>query len=255
MPLPPRHAALLRAAFLCAASCPALIQPALAQPSAAQPAPAVPPAGLVTTHAQAHRRLPNTVSDVAVSIEVHARDLPDAAAQLARRSQTLLDYLRGEHAERLRSDAVGMNPDTEEQRGRPDRIIGYTGRASVSFRATPDTLPALLAGCLDHGASGVGDDRASPRESEVDQTSQELASEAARAALAQAAAVAEALGERLASVAQVEVDPADRFAPSPAPPPARMMPAGRPTPPIATEAGGTDISVGVTLTARITPQP
>ena len=236
-------------ALLCTASCPALAQPA------PPPTPA-PPAGLVITHAQAHRRLPNTVSDVAVSIEVHARDLADAAAQLAHRSRTLLDYLRGERAERLRSDAVGVDPDTQEQRGRADRITGYTGHATVSFRATPDALPALLAGCLDHGASGLGENAASPRESEIDQARQELAAEAARIALAQATAIAVALGERLDGIAQVEVEPAYGLLPAPPPPPSRMaMPAGHPTPPVATEAGETDISVGVTLTARVAPQP
>ncbi len=42
-------------------------------------APGRPPLGLISTHAQSTRRLPNTVSDAVVSIEVHGRDLRGTA--------------------------------------------------------------------------------------------------------------------------------------------------------------------------------
>ena len=52
--------------------------------------------------------------------------------------------------------------------GAPDRIVGYTGSASISFRTTPDKLGTLLSGSLEHGANTINQTQFSPLESEVD---------------------------------------------------------------------------------------
>ena len=221
--------------------------PADQEPAAASSRP-----GFIDTHAHAHRRLPNTVSDVSVGIEVRARDVPGTSAQLAKRSQALLDYLRGEKADRLRTEAVGVDPETAQMPGQPVRITGFVGRATVSFRATPDRLPVLLAGCLDHGANSLDQSGSSPREAEIEAARQDLAAEAARTAMARAMVVAKALGERVAGVEQVDVDP---FEGGPVRPMMGMIAlAAKSAPtPIATEAGENDVSVRVSLKVRIRP--
>ena len=163
--------------------------------------------GLITTHAEAKRRLANTVSDAVVSIEVHGRDLRSTASALGRQSQTLLTFLRGQPTERLRTDGMSFDPETQEVRNQPDRIKGYAGHLSVSFRSTPDQLPMLLAGCLDNGATGLGQFGSSPREQEIEAARQEMVAEAGQGALAQARAIATTVGQRIAGVEFVEVDP------------------------------------------------
>lgn len=213
--------------------------------------------GIISTHAQARRRLPNTVSDATVGIEVHGRDLRATATALARQSQALLTFLRGQPTERLRTDGTSFDPEIQELRGQPDRIKGYTGRLTVSFRTVPDQLPALLAGCLDNGATSLGQFGASPREEEIEVARREMVAEASQAALAQARTIADTVGQRIAGVELVEVDPvpgaslqyegpafrADRAAARPAPP----------VPPVATEAGDSGLSVRVVMTLRLAP--
>src|SRR5579871_6440036 len=70
-----------------------------------------PRSGLIAVHAAAHRRLPSTVSDASVFIEVHGRDLRGTATQLGRQAQALLGYLRGQSAERLRTDGTSFDPE------------------------------------------------------------------------------------------------------------------------------------------------
>lgn len=219
----------------------------LATGAAAQPAPAI-----LTTQAEALRRLPNTVSDVRVGIEVHGRDVPGTAALLARRSQTLLDYLRAQGVERLRTEAISFEPETQEIRNQPDRIKGFTGLGAVSFRTTPERLPALLAGSLDNGATGLRQSGSSPQEAELLSARNELAAEAAQAAMAQATALAEGIGQRIAGVQRIEVVPPGgvpgldqerAYARAP-----------RPTRPIAAEAGDAEVSVTVRLRVRIAPK-
>ncbi len=209
--------------------------------------------GVINTHAEAHRRLPNTVSDASVGIEVHARDVSGATALLARQSQGLLNYLRTEKVERLRTEGVSVEPEMQEVHGHPDRITGHTGRTTVTFRTTPDRLPVLLAGCLGHGANSASQAGSSPREEEIEQARQELSAEAARSALAQAGTVARAIGARVTGVLQVDVDPSGGDA-MPGMRPAMAMHAARPGAAVPVEAGEADIQVQVQVKAGIVPQ-
>lgn len=212
--------------------------------------------GIISTHAQSRRRLPNTVADATVSIEVHGRDLRGTATALARQSQSLLAFLRGKPTERLRTEGTSFDPEIQELRGQPDRIKGYTGRIAVSFRTTPDQLPTLLAGCLDNGATALGQFGSSPREDEIEAARREMVAEASQAALAQARAIAETLGQRIAGVEYVEVDPApgavleSQGVPYLAERAARPAP---PVPPVANEAGDAGLSVKVVMTLRLAP--
>jgi len=200
--------------------------------------------------------LQNTVSDAVVSIEVHGRDLRGTAAALARQSQSLLTFLRGQPTERLRTDGMSFDPEIQELRGQPDRIKGYTGRITVSFRTTPDALPTLLAGCLDNGATALGQFGSSPREQEVEAARREMVAEAGQGALAQARAIADAVGQRIAGVEFVDIDPLPGLSAGPALPAYVAERASRPAPtvrPIANEAGDSSFSVMVVMTLRLAP--
>ncbi len=215
--------------------------------------------GLITVHATAHRRLPSTVADASVSIEVHGRDLRGTATQLGRQAQALLAFLRTQNAERLRTDGTSFEPEIQEQRNQPDRIKGYTGRISVSFRTAPDQLPLVLAGCLDNGATALGQFGASPREDEVDAARRDMVEEATRAAMAQAQAVADSAGQKVAGIELAEVDPLPGTMPLPAAAEfmadraARPAPPPPPVPPIASVAGDSDLSVTVVMVVRLAP--
>jgi hypothetical protein len=50
-------------------------------------------------------------------------------------------------------------------RNGPDRIVGYTGTASVSFRTTPDNLGTVLGGSLESEANTISQTQFTPTES------------------------------------------------------------------------------------------
>jgi hypothetical protein len=245
---------------------PAVLAQAPAQQAAPDAAPAAAPAagatlgrqplGIITTHADAKRRLPNTVSDAVVSIEVHGRDLRTTASQLGRQSQSLLTFLRGQPTERLRTDGMNFDPEAQELHGQPDRIKGYTGHLTVSFHTTPEQLPALLAGCLDNGATGLGQFGSSPREQEMEAARLEMVAEASQAALAQARAIATVVGQRIAGIEVVQVDPVPGGSISPALLEYDQARAARPAPPVqpvTVQAGDSSFSVTVVMVLRVAP--
>ncbi|MGI4794264.1 MAG: SIMPL domain-containing protein, partial [Janthinobacterium lividum] len=212
--------------------------------------------GIISTHAESLRRLPNTVSDASVGIEVHGRDLRGTATALARQSQALLTFLRGQTTERLRTDGTSFEPEIQELKGQPDRIKGYTGRLTVSFRTTPEQLPLLLAGCLDNGATSLGQFGSSPRETEIEAARREMVAEATQAALAQARTIADTVGQKIAGVELVQVNPAPGAVPDlPSMPymAERAAKMAAPVPPVASQAGDSGLSVTVVMTLRVAP--
>ncbi len=207
------------------------------------------PPGTITTHATARTHLPNTVADVTIGIEAHARTVGAVHKTLADRSASLLAYLRAQGTERLRTEQVAVTPDTETDRGRglPDRITGYSGRLRVAFRVSAETLPQALAGVLDNGGNSLDDTTIRPRETEMDAARQQLAAVAVRVAMAQAAAVAQAAGRRLGAVHQIMVDPGLGLAPRAAPMFAPRVAMAAAPAPIATEAGDSEMAATVSL--------
>jgi uncharacterized protein len=163
------------------------------------------PMGKITLDATARKRLPNTVANVTLAIELAGRTSDEVSAALAQRSQTLLEYLRGQNVERLRTD-ISVVPRTETVKGEPDRIVGFTGQTFVSFRTTADKLGKLLAGSLQHGANTVSQTEFSPLQSEVDAARRDLAIEATKSALQRAGAIAQAIGERVVRIESVNVE-------------------------------------------------
>jgi uncharacterized protein len=203
-------------------------------------------AGLVSTSATAHRRIPNTVADVSVGIQTQGVDAASVSRDLAQRSQTLLEWLRGQGAERLATDQISFQPQTHEEKNGQQKIVGYTGSTSLSFRTTPEKVGAILSGVLDHGANTIQQTSYATKEEEQDKVRKELAQEATRTAVAQAQAVAEAAGTHVIGVREVNVEPGGMIRPMPM---MRMsvnaMAAAAPA--MGTEAGDQEISVTVSV--------
>ncbi|HEY3988022.1 MAG TPA: SIMPL domain-containing protein [Acidobacteriaceae bacterium] len=204
-------------------------------------------AGIVSTSATAHRRIPNTVADVSVGIQTQGVDAASVSRDLAQRSQTLLDWLRTQGAERLATDQISFQPQTHEEKNGQQKIVGYTGSTSVSFRTTPEKVGAILSGVLDHGANTIQQTSYAPKEEEQDSVRKELAQEATRTAVAQAEAVATAAGTHVIGVREVNVEPSGIIRPMPMMRMQAMAGAAAAPPPMATEAGEQDVSVNVSV--------
>jgi uncharacterized protein YggE len=205
-------------------------------------------AGIVSTSATAHRRIANTIADISVGIQTPGADAASVSRDLGQRSQTLLEWLRSQGAERLATDQISFQPQTHEEKNGQQKIVGYTGTTSVSFRTTPEKVGAILSGVLDHGANTIQQTSYAPKEEEQDKVRKELAQEATRTAVAQGTAVAEAAGTHVIGVREVNVEPSGIVRPMPM---MRMsMGAATKEVPMAGEAGEQDVTV--TVSVRLT---
>ena len=201
------------------------------------------PEGKISLESTANKRLPNTVADVVLAIQLTGRTMDSVSSSLAQHSQTLLDFLRQQGVERLRTEQVSYEPETQPVKGGPDQIVGYSGYASVSFRTVPEKLGALLTGALENGANTVSQILFSPSESETDAARRDLAIEATKAALARADAIARAVGERVVRIESIDVAPEQGILPLSF----RAAKAEVPAASIPTVAGEQEVSVRVSV--------
>jgi uncharacterized protein len=173
------------------------------------------PEGKINLEATARKRLPNTAADVVLGIQVEGRNGDAVSSSLAQKSQTLVDYLRKQGVERLRTEDVNFQPQVESPPNQPDKIVGYTGTANVSFRTTADKLGTVLSGSLENGANTVTQTQFTPSESEIDAARRDLAIEATNRALARADAIADAAGLRVVKVEAINVAGEENVVPMP----------------------------------------
>jgi uncharacterized protein YggE len=202
------------------------------------------PEGKISLEATARKRVPNKVADVVLAVQVDGRTGDAVSSALSQRSQMLLDYLRQQAVDRLTTEEVGFEPQVEPVRGGPDRIVGYTGHASVSFRTTPDKLGTVLSGSLEHGANTITQTQFRPLESDIDAARRDLAIEATKTALARADAIAQAAGVRVVRIEDITVRSEESAVPLQFKS-ARAMEAPAPARAIETATGEQEVSVRV----------
>jgi uncharacterized protein len=216
----------------------------------------LPAVSTINTHAMAHRRLSNTVADVSVGIETNGVTMAEVTRALSTRSQSLMTYLRQQGADRLTTGQVSIEPKLDSSKGsggRADRIVGYTGTMSVSFRSPADKVSDLMSGALTQGANTLGEVVFTSREEDIDNARRELAAEATKLAIDQAASVAKAAGAHIKEVRSIDVDPQNVTleAAKAAYAPAAPLMAGLRAAPIATAAGDQEVSIAVNVQAEI----
>ncbi len=205
--------------------------------------------GSISTSATAHARLPNTVADVTVAVQAQAPDLASVQKTLTAGSERLVVYLQQQSVERLQTQGVSVTPDIDYGKNGANRIVGYSGQVRVMFRVPADRLGGVLAGALEHGGNAIDSTSLQPTQAALEATRRELETQAVRLALADVKAVAEAAGRKLGAVQEIKIG-ADG---EPAyPRPMRAMaaapaPGGAPAPPIATEAGETQVDATVSI--------
>ncbi len=202
----------------------------------------------ITTHGAARDRIENTVADVRLGVEAQAPAAPDVQKALASGLAPLLAYLREAKLARLQTGGLMIQPTPQPVPGQPPQSAGFTGRASVSFQVETGHLGAVLDGALSHGANTIDGLALRPRESETEAARNRLAAEATRAALAQARAVAEAAGLRLGEIRSITVEPGQTMLR-----PMMMRAASAGPAPMPTEAGDSEVSAGVAVTAALLP--
>jgi uncharacterized protein YggE len=207
-------------------------------------------ATLIETSATSETRIPNTAVDIAVTVNAIGKDMAEVQRTLTTQSNSLLAYLKAQAVERLMTSRVTFSPQTRYDKNGPDRMVGYTGTSSVSFRTTPEKSADILAGVLTNGANAIESTTFTPTEKELDEARRKLSEQATRTAVEQADAIARAANMHVVSIRHINVN--DESVPRPLPMSYGMMAKAAAPVPMQTSAGDQSLSVRVNITAAAT---
>lgn len=206
----------------------------------------------ISTHATAHKRIPNTVADITLGIEASGADVAAVTRTLGERSTALMAFLRKPGIDRLETTGVAVQTRRHVRPDGHEVDDGFVGRVGVTFRCAAGDAGGEISGGLSHGANTLDNAAFSPADAEVEAARRDLALTATRMALDEARAVAGAAGVQVAGVQTIDVDPEGSVTPRPMNMTPRLAaaPMGAP-PPIATASGSQDISVTVNVTVTL----
>ncbi len=197
--------------------------------TAAMVAPIAPQAALaqdpilrtLTVTGRGKQSVQTTLSQVTLGVEVQGRTAQEVQAEVARRSDSVVNYLRSRNVDRLETVGIHLNPQYDYQGGRTI-LVGYSGSNVVSFRFPTEQTGALLDGAIAAGASQIqGISFIAPDSALA--TARQAALQAATAdAQAQANAVLSYLNLGAQEVISIQIDGAQAPIPFPLPANARL---------------------------------
>jgi uncharacterized protein len=126
--------------------------PAVAQSALPQ---SEPRARTLTVMGTGQERIPTTITQVRLGVEAQGKTAEEAQQEVARRSSTLLALLRSRNVERLETTGVSLSPNYIQVDNR-QKLNGYTGRNTVSFRILTERIGNLLDAAVQAGATNIG---------------------------------------------------------------------------------------------------
>ncbi len=169
---------------------------------------------VLTVSATGSERIETTVAEVRLAIEERGMSDEEARDRMARRSQRLLEFLRGEKVERLETASLRLHPIYDYTKG--DRqIVGFQAMSVVSFRTGVERVAALIDEAIQRGANQVQDLVFTAPEATIEAARQEALRAATRTALARADAVLGELGLERQRIIRIHIGSHDPHPPVP----------------------------------------
>ncbi|MDG2989441.1 SIMPL domain-containing protein [Candidatus Synechococcus calcipolaris G9] len=120
------------------------IQPALAQEMLRT----------LTVTGRGSQAITATLADVSLGVEVQGKTAQEVQQEVARRSNAVVNALRGSNVSQLQTTGISLMPNyqyTNNQRV----LVGYIGRNTVSFQIGGDRAGQILDGAVNAGATTI----------------------------------------------------------------------------------------------------
>ncbi len=184
-----------------------------ATPLLAQTKPAV-PLHTLTVSGRGIERIPTTLTDVSLGVEVQGKTAQEVQQRVAQRSSSVVTYLRSRHVQKLQTTGISLNP-TYDYNNNVQRLIGYTGTNTVSFRFNTETTGTLLDEAVKAGASRIDGISFVASDDAISTAQKQALRKATQDAQNQAEAVLDALRLTPKEVVSIQIDGASTPPPAP----------------------------------------
>lgn len=168
----------------------------------------------LTVTGQGKEMVTTTLTQVRLGVEAEGETAKGVQAEVARRSNAVVELLRSRQVEKLETTGINLEPNYRYNEGNRT-LTGYIGRNSVSFRVATSQAGAIMDDAVKAGASRIDGVSFVASDAAI-ATAQKTALRAAtQDAQAQAQAVLDSLGLTRQEIIGIQVNGA--FAPPPRP--------------------------------------
>lgn len=122
-----------------------LINPAMAQERVLR---------LLTVTGQGIERIPTTLTQVQLGVEIQAKTAAEVQQEVAKRTSTVVELLRSRQVEQLQTTGINLQPNYQYNNNER-RLVGYIGTNTVSFRLQTEKVGILLDEAVKAGATRI----------------------------------------------------------------------------------------------------
>lgn len=201
----------------------------------------------LTVTGQGKEMVATTITQVRLGVEAEGETAKGVQAEVARRSNSVVELLRSRQVEKLETTGISLEPNYRYNEGNRT-LIGYVARNLVSFRVPTQQAGTILDDAVKAGASRI-DGVSFVAADAVIATAQKTAlREATQDAQAQADAVLDSLGLSRQEIVGIQVNGA--FAPPPRPVEAAKFTQDAAAMPSPVIGGDQEVNASVTLQIR-----
>ena len=108
----------------------------------------------LTVSGRGVERIPTTLTEVRLGVEVQGKTAQEVQQQVARRSSAVVALLRSRNVERLETTGISLNP-VYSYNDNVQRLTGYSATNIVSFRVNTEQTGTLLDDAVKAGATRI----------------------------------------------------------------------------------------------------
>lgn len=200
---------------------------------------------VITVTGEGEESVATSQTQVQLGVEVQGETAEEVQEEVARRSASVVEFLRSRNVSNLRTTGISLNPVYNYTDGN-QRIVGYMATNTVQFRVPNEVAGTILDEAVRAGATRIDSVSFIASDEALEQARRQALREATQDAREQAEAVLDALGLSEQEILTIQVNNVSR---PPVYPLARQAMAAdaAPTPVI---GGEQEVMANVTLQIR-----
>lgn len=168
----------------------------------------------LTVTGQGIKQVPTTITQVQLGVEIKGETAEQVQQEVAQKSSAVIDFLRSRQVEELQTTGVSLQP-IYDYNNNDNKLIGYIGTNTVSFRLQTDNMGNLLDEAVRAGATRIDSLSFTAEENAIAEAQKQALRKATEDAKQQADAVLESLNLRSQEVVGIQVNHANSPIPQP----------------------------------------
>lgn len=170
----------------------------------------------LTVTGQGIERIPTTLTQVQLGVEVQGKTAQEVQQQVARQSAAVVELLRSRNVQQLQTTSIQLNPVYSYENNR-QRLVGYSATNTVSFRIPTEQAGTLVDDAVTAGATRIDSIYFTAQDGAIATAQKQALQEATQDAQQQADAVLNALNLTRRDIVNIQINGATPPPPMPIP--------------------------------------